>query len=171
VIDIAFADRMMLTHVVANLRAIDRAELEACEADLQHLPREIMSRRIFAFCACCFDAGPIAAWGMLHCRSGVGAAFAFGTDQWGRALLPIVRQIKQFAEPYAREIGYHRIEARALAWREDVARFMQLIGAQPEGLMRGFGCNGEDFVSYRWLANEHRSERRAARALHTHTAH
>jgi hypothetical protein len=169
-IDIACANRDMLGYLLAHLRAFDRLELAVCEADLEHLPTVIINRGVFAFCAC-DRREPIAAWGMLQARSGVGAGFAFGTDRWGEALLPMVRQIRQFVLPHLREAGFHRVEALALAHRQDVARFMALIDAQPEGLLRGYGCNGEDFMSYRWLADEHRGERRSAGALHAHTAH
>jgi hypothetical protein len=46
---------------------------------------------------------------------------------------------------------------RDFAWRTDIARFMTLIGAQPEAVLRGYGVHGEDFISYRWLADEHGS--------------
>jgi hypothetical protein len=169
-ISIACANRDMLGYVLANLRAFDRLELAVCESDLEYLPSVIMNRGVFAFCAC-DQREPIAAWGMLQARSGVGAGFAFGTDRWGEALLPMVRQIRRFVLPHLREAGFHRVEALALAHRADVARFMALIDAQPEATLRGYGCNGEDFISYRWLADEYRGERRNAGVLHAHTAH
>jgi hypothetical protein len=174
-IEIACANRDLLGYLLAHLRAGDRAELAACDADLERMPDEIMARAVFAFCACDVVGSwcrPIAAWGMLQqARSGVGAGFAFGTDEWGDALLPMVRQIRRFVLPHLREAGFHRVEALALAHRHDVARFMALIDAQPEATLRGYGCGGEDFTSYRWLADEYRGERHAVGALHAHTAH
>jgi hypothetical protein len=170
-IDIVPADRDMMRYLLQYLRDLDRAELDACGADLKHLPDQIVKRRVFAFCACHRRLGPISAWGMLHTRPGVGAGFAFGTSDWRRAVTPMVRHIRGFVLPHLCEAGYHRVEAQALAHRQDVARFMSLIGAQAEGVLRGYGCGGEDFVSYRWLADEHRGERYQASAACSHTAH
>lgn len=170
-IEIVCADRDMLRYLLANLRELDRVEMEACESDLERMPDEIMRRRVFAFCACDPVSGPVAAWGMLQRRSGLGAGFAFGTEDWGRAVLPMVRHIRTFVLPYLQSAGLHRVDAQALAHRHDVARFMALIDAKPEAVLRGWGCNGEDFISYRWLADEHRNERYTASALQAHTAH
>lgn len=172
-INIVSADRDMLRYLLHHLRDLDRYEMQACEADLRHMQHEIMRRKVFAFCATDLHHLPIAAWGMLRWRQGVGAGFAFGTDRWGEALLPMVKQIRLFVLPFLLHNGFHRVEARALTHRQDVARFMSLIGACAEGVMRGYGVNGEDFTSYRWLANEHRSEGRSSgqTVLHAHTAH
>jgi hypothetical protein len=170
-ITIEGADIFKIDYVARHLRDLDRAELEAAGSEINRLKYTIMRNRVFAFCAKDLS-GPIAVWGMLRWRPGVGAGFAFGTDRWGRALLPMVNHIRKFVLPFLRKSrDFHRVEALALAHRQDVARFMELIDARPEGLLRGYGCNGEDFISYRWLADEHRGERRNAGALHAHTAH
>jgi len=156
-IDLAPADRGMIRFVLDHLRERDLAELNACEMDLQRLPDHIMRARVFAFCAYDFSDGPVAIWGMVQRRKGVGGGFAFGTNRWGQALPMIARNIRHWVVPFLLEAGFHRVEAAALADRNDVARFMTLIGAQPEAVLRGYGINGEDFISYRWLADEHRS--------------
>jgi hypothetical protein len=166
-IEIINADRGMISYVLDNLRQADREEMEACETDLAMLPRAIMHRRTFAYAACDIQYGPVAVWGMVHRRHGVGAGFAFGTEDWGLALLPMLRQIRHFVLPFLIDNGFHRVEAVAMAHRRDVARFMSIIGAQPEGVLREYGINGEDFVSYRWLADEHDGTAEAAdRILH-----
>jgi hypothetical protein len=170
-IDIVCADRSMLGFLLQHLRAPDATELGAAGANFGQMPHEIMRLRVFAFCACSNVHGPIAAWGMLQARPGVGAGFAFGTDRWGDALLPMVRQIRSFVLPHLREAGFHRVEAVALASRRDVAQFMALIGAQPETVLRGFGVGGEDFVQYRWLDEHGRETCRASPVLHAHTTH
>ncbi|MEY9184695.1 hypothetical protein ABIG06_006243 [Bradyrhizobium sp. USDA 326] len=166
-IDVAPADRGMIRFVIDHLRAADVAELSACDADFARLPDQIMRARVFAFCAYDFNDGPVTIWGMLQRRTNVGAGFAFGTEHWGRASSVIVRNIRHFVIPYLLENGFHRVEALAMAHRNDVARFMTLIGAQPEAVLRGYGVHGEDFISYRWLADEHRS----THAEEQHAAH
>lgn len=166
-IDVAPADRGMIRFVIDHLRDLDVVEMAACEMDFARLPDQIMRARVFAFCAYDINDGPVAIWGMLQRRTGVGAGFAFGTNGWDRAATTIVRNIRRFVVPYLLENGYHRVEALGLAHRNDIARFMTLIGAQPEAVLRSYGVHGEDFISYRWLADEHRS----ARAEEHHTAH
>jgi hypothetical protein len=166
-VEIVPADRGMIRAVLENLREDDRLELAACEIDLDRLPDVIMRHKVFAFCAYSYETGPIAVWGMLSRRSGVGAGFAFGTEHWGMVLLPMLRQIRQFVLPFLESSGYHRVEAAALARRRDVARFMSLIGAEPEGMLHGYGSGRESFISYRWLVDEYT----IARAEHPAPAH
>jgi hypothetical protein len=172
-IEITMADRGMILAVLQALREDDALEMAACEIDYDHLAFTIMRHKIFAFCAFDYDIGPIAIWGMLQRRSGVGAGFAFGTDNWSKALLPMLRQIRGFVLPFLDDNSFHRVEAAALAHREDVARFMALIGAEPEATLRGYGASGEDFISYRWLADEYRYARLARREAHEgpHASH
>lgn len=166
-IEIVTADRGHMHFVLDHLRELDARELQATGADLLRLPDHIMRYRIFVFCAYDFNDGPLSIWGMTRQRRGVGSGFAFGTDRWGKALPVMVRQIRNFVLPYLVTSGFHRVEAAALAHRTDVTRFMALIGAQPEAVLRGWGTGGEDFISYRWLADEYRG----SKFENVHTAH
>jgi hypothetical protein len=168
-VEILTADRGMIGYILEDLRDLDRAELEACDSNLDRLPEEIMRHRVFAFCAFDHDYGPISIWGMVQRRKNVGGGFAFGTDLWPHAVLPMVRHIRRFVLPFLKAGNYHRVEALALSHRQDVARFMSLIGAEPEAVLRAFGKGGEDFISYRWLADEY--EHRTSQTEDSHAAH
>jgi hypothetical protein len=163
-IDIVRANHGMILSVLANLRLSDAKEMTAAGTNTSILPDFIMQNGVFCFCA--HDARPIAVWGVVKNRPGVGAGFAFGTDQWPRAVIPMLRQIRGFVLPFLIDCGFHRIEAAALASRSDVASLMRLIGARPEATLRGYGVEGEDFVSYRWLADEHGGARHSQAAQH-----
>jgi RimJ/RimL family protein N-acetyltransferase len=162
-VEITEADRGMIAAVLPHMRDVDRRELAAGGMELERLPDYIMRYRVFVFCAFDYIDGPIAIYGMVERRPGVGAAFAFGTDAWGRALVPMACHVRRSLAPLVRQLGYHRIEAAALAERHDVARFAALFGAEPEAVLRAWGCNREDFILYRWL-DEHRSDDRRAQA-------
>lgn len=170
-IGIVYADRGMIQAVLEQLRVDDHQEMTASGVDLTTLPAVIMRHKVFAFCAFDYSDGPIAIWGLAARRRGVGAGFAFGTEDWPRAVIPMLRQIRGFVLPFLHENGYHRVEAAALARRDDVKRFMGLIGAEPEGLLRGYGTSGEDFTAYRWLSDEYGSARSAHQTQDHHTAH
>lgn len=170
-IEITSADRGMIRAVLASLREADALEMAACNTDLNRLPDVLMRHKAFAFCAYDDQLGPVAIWGMVQSRPGVGAGFAFGTEHWGLALRPMLRQIRGFVLPFLCQAGIHRVEAAALADRTDVARFMALIGAEAEAVMRGYGVGGENFILYRWLADDYRDQRAAHPEAHHHAAH
>jgi hypothetical protein len=156
--------------VLENLRELDKRELLATGVDLDVLPFIILQNSVFCFCA--VDAGymPHAVWGMMVQRKGVGTGFAFGTQHWGKALVPIVKNIRRFVLPFLLTQGYHRVECMALSHRKDVERFLALIGARPEAVLQQWGSGQEDFTTYRWLADEYRAEKRAA-TVDRHVAH
>ena len=171
-IEIAAADRGMIQDVLHRLREEDAREMAAAGAHLHLLPEQLTRHNLFMFCAWAYDCGPISIWGAVQKRQGVAAGFAFGTDDWGRAVLPMVRQIRGFVLPLLIDLGIHRVDATALRRRDDVRRFMSLIGAKAEGTLTGYGTEGEDFVSYRWLADEYGGNRaEAAQADCAHSAH
>ena len=169
-IDIVLADRGHIRAVLESLREDDLLEMTACDIDLDRLPDLIMRHKVFAFCAF-DDDGPIAIWGMTKRRHGVGAGFAFGTERWSQAVIPMLRQIRRFVFPFLIYSDFHRVEAVALAHRLDVAKFMLLIGAFPEGVLVEYGSGREDFISYRWLADEHAGTRATLKAQDQHVTH
>jgi hypothetical protein len=155
--------------VLENLRDLDRRELTAAGANFDFLPMYVMAGSVFAFSAVDDLMMPHAIWGMMPSRKGVGAGFAFGTNYWGKALPAIMRNIRDFVLPFLLEHGYHRVECQALSHRRDVERFLELIGAHPEGTLSQWGIGGEDFTSYRWLADEHRNQ--AHKTINRHVSH
>ena len=170
-IQIVLADRSQVRHVLQNLRHMDALEISAGGVDIVRLPDILIRHKVFCFAACDDVEGPVAIWGMIERRRGVGAGFAFGTDLWYRAVIAMLRQIRGFVIPFLRSAGYHRVEAAALAGRADVASLMHLIGARPEGRLQGYGISGEDFISYRWLADEHARYAGQEEAVGSHASH
>lgn len=145
--------------VVDNMRAADRLELEATSPNISNgdLARGILAKSELVFVAL-LDGEPVSCWGMIPMWPGVGYAFAFGTDDWGKVLLQMTRFVRGFMVAYLLDNGYHRIETRSLASRQDVGRWLKIFGAKAEAVLRGSGARGEDFVLYRWLAHERPAE-------------
>ena len=102
----------------------------------------------------------LGAW--CRCGSGVGYAFCLRHRRLGLAVLPMTRHVRRFMLPILLDNGYHRIEARSLADRNDVGRWLEIFGAEAEAVMRGSGARGEDFILYRWLRDEHRPAKHKA---------
>jgi len=156
--------------VADNMRELDRRELTATGCDFDTLPQRILAGSVFVFCAYDDFMLPQAVWGLqVGARKGIGHGFAFGTRHWGKALPQIVKNIQRFVLPFLLQQGFHRVECLALAHRKDVARFLELIGAYPEARLSQWGSGGEDFISYRWLADEYRIETRST--FDRHVAH
>jgi len=151
-----------LSYLVEHMRELDRRELGATGANFETLPGMILRYRVFAFAAVESDGTPVAAWGMMQQRPGVGAGWAFGTNRWRRAVPAMMDNITNWVLPFLIDTGFHRVEAAALAYRADVRKFLELIGAKPEAVLQQWGRNGEDFIEYRWLADEYRAQTRAA---------
>jgi hypothetical protein len=155
--------------VLHNMRELDRRELKATGCMLEELPRRILLGSVFVFVA--VDGTiPHAVWGLMATRNGVGTGFAFGDKYWGKALPAMLRNIRSFVLPLLLRQNFHRVECLALSHRKDVERFLGLIGAYPEAVLRQWGAGGEDFTSYRWLADEYRSARHST-VEDRHVAH
>jgi hypothetical protein len=147
-----------LDYIARRLREQDRIELAA--TSLSNDPATFLADRVMAHSVLAFvarnDRAPVSAWGMVPLWPGVGSAFAFGTDDWGQVLWPMTKHIRRFIMRFLLDHGYHRIECRALATRQDVGRWVALFGAEQEAVLRSSGKRGEDFILYRWLSDEHR---------------
>lgn len=157
-----------LDYIARRLREQDRVELAATSLSddpSSFLADKVMAHSIMAFVARS-DRAPVSAWGMVPLWPGVGSAFAFGTDDWGQALWPMTKHVRRFMIPFLLDHGYHRIECRALATRQDVGRWVALFGAEQEAVLRSSGKRGEDFTLYRWLSNEHRHADQASTSSH-----
>jgi hypothetical protein len=167
-IRIEWATRDAVDHVAHHLRALDLLELSAMSGyddPVPHLANRVMENSLMAFVAY-WNAVPVSVWGLVPMWRGVGTAFAFGTDDWGKVLLPMTKHVRGFMMRFLLENGYHRIECRSLASRPDVGRWLALFDAEEEAVLRGSGARGEDFILYRWLKHE----RRAAEIANT-TSH
>jgi hypothetical protein len=172
-ISVEIATIKALRYIAENLREQDRTELSATAVSdnlTSYLSEKIMAHAEMAFVTFNERGVPMTAWGLVPQWPGVGSAFAFGTNDWGRALGAMTRNVRRFMIPFVLDNGYHRIECRALAHREDVGRWIALFGAKQEAVLRSSGRRGEDFVLYRWLSDEHRRKHPAAASVRQVTA-
>ena len=144
-----------IRYVIEHLREMDRIEMAATSPTMDpwDITRSIMLGAHMVFVAKHNDV-PASCWGLMPMWQGVGFAFCFGTDDWGSVLLPMTRHVRRFMLPLLLDTGFHRIETRSLAARQDVGRWLEIFGAEAEAVMRGSGARGEDFILYRWLRDE-----------------
>jgi hypothetical protein len=135
----------------------DRIELQATAWDDSQLASNLLARIVESSGLAMVARGehPITACGMVPMSPGVAVAWAVSTAEHRHAIIPVTRFIRTFGAAVAAKCNLHRIEFRALAARPDVARWVSLLGAKPEATLSCFGKNGEDFILYRWLRDEH----------------
>jgi len=158
---IAFGTREALDYIARNLRHQDLQEIAAMSPIAD--PRPFLAFKIMSHAREVYVASkemPIAAWGFVELWPHVASCFAFGTNDWGLVVGAVTRHVRKYMFPRVVAAGYHRMECRALACREDVGRFVALIGGEPEAILRKAGKNGEDLIIYRWI--ERRSKAKQA---------
>jgi hypothetical protein len=149
---IEFGTVATLSHIAENLRREDFAEIAAMSAARD--PSMFLAAKIMGNASEVYVArreNPIAAWGYVELWPRVASCFAFGTNDWGLVVGAVTRHVRRYMFPRVIAAGYHRMECRALACREDVARWVSLLGGEPEAVLRKAGKDGEDFIIYRWI--------------------
>lgn len=143
-------------HVVANLRDLDREEIEATSWDLgQNYVHSLQMIRAFQYVAYAGD-DPAAIFGAWPHWPGVWNVYAFGTDAFpARSLTKFIRRSMI---PTLLEMGAHRADCASLDSHHVAHRWLERLGARRESVMPGFGKNGETFIRYVWHVQppEHR---------------
>ncbi len=141
-----------LGHIVANLRAADRRELQAqrWEDDLGTLPEDILTAYgPYAWIVSLHDE-PIAAVGAVPMWPGVVYAWMFATDKFPQIELFLTRFVKRSMIPNLVSLGTHRCEARSIEGHDVAHRWLRALGAQEECRLHRYGKGGEDFLVFRW---------------------
>lgn len=99
------------------------------------------------------DGKPIAIGALVQGRPNVATSLFFATDEFPSIGGEVTRFVKQRLFPGYRAKGVHRIEAVSIAGYDDMHRWLGALGLTKEAEMRGYGCGGEDFVQFSWVAD------------------
>lgn len=158
-----------LQHIITNLRAADKEEIEAVRGenfDTLRLSLELC--KLAATCdAWIFwreDTGePAAVLGAYAMTPTCAGCWAFGTDGWPRVVRGVTRHARRVMVPALLKAGFHRAECRALAKREDTRIWLTSLGWKAEAALSEFGIRHEDFVLFAWLADEQADHSRQPR--------
>jgi hypothetical protein len=153
-------DPIPLNHILQNLRAIDREEIEAVRGagfDTFRVSLQLCQLATTAggWLFWRTDTGePVAALGAYAMTPAVAGCWAFGTDGWDRVVRGVTRHIRRVMVPTLLKQGFHRAECRALAKRDDTRIWLTSLGWKAEAAMSEFGVRHEDFTLFAWLADE-----------------
>jgi RimJ/RimL family protein N-acetyltransferase len=145
-----------LTHIVQNLRPRDDEEIFALRWNDNR--DEFVRDYLPLMGATCViwerDGVPVSCQGIVCIRPRVWEVFGFGTACWPSVILSMTRYATRAIMPSLLRVGFHRAECRALAVHEDSRRWIEFLGAHEEGVLKGYGRGGEDFVSYVWRRDD-----------------
>jgi len=150
---LAKADLGSLLFICRNLRECDREELFATRfGDCpDELAAEAFSRwGSLAYVAHGEDGIPIAAIGAVPLWGGVWQAWMMGTDRFHEVGKQLTRWARKVMIPSVVAAGCHRAEARSLGSHPDAHKWMEMLGAKRESVLRRYGRDKQDFVLFVW---------------------
>jgi hypothetical protein len=105
------------------------------------------------------DEKAIAIGAVVQGRPNVGTCLFFATDEFPQIGPDVTRFVKQRLFPGYRSKGMHRIEAVSIAGYDTMHRWLGALGLEKEADLAGYGCRGEPFVQFSWVADRVRSSR------------
>lgn len=150
-VDRALARPEMVREVARNMREWDRLEIFATRPDDEPLAiADAVAEAGPISWVAGRDEAPIAAFGCAPMWHGVWSLWLFATDEFGRIGIPMTKLIVRSIVPMMFEAGAHRLEARSMEGHTDAQRWLQVIGAEREATLRGYGRDGQDFHVYTW---------------------
>lgn len=123
--------------------------LVAREWNVDDVANDHYNRIGVKFCLTTDDGTPVAAGGWDPIIDGVWQSWMVGTmDQWGRHWRSITKASRRVMDRLE-ESGARRLQTNALASRAAACQwYVKGLKMQPEGVMRGFGMNGEDVAMF-----------------------
>jgi hypothetical protein len=140
-------------YVCLNMREIDRAEVFGMRAhdDALILAREIVAVAPYGKVGVAAHEGrPAAIVGVTPLWPGVWSAWAFGTDEWDRVAIELTRYALRVLRPFILERGAHRMQCESRIDHVEAHRWLELLGARPESILRRYGRDGSDYVQFAW---------------------
>lgn len=133
--------------VVENMRERDKQEIYGLRAneDPALVVRDVMHMANFAWVAW-LDDMPQAVFGGGEIRPGVWSMFAFATDKFPRLALGLTRFAKKTVIPTLfDDLGAHRLQCESHEAHKDAHKWLKLLGASSESVLRGYGKDGSDY--------------------------
>ena len=137
--------------VCANLREMDHREIFATRRnnDPVALAADVMDAKGFSWIAYVDDV-PTAVIGVTAIWPGNVTVYAFGTENWNRAIISLTRHATRFMLPTMAETGVRLAHVYVLSAYQQARGWLRLMGFVEEAGIAGFGKGGEDFTLMTW---------------------
>lgn len=143
-----------ILYVCQNLRDVSRREIfQATDATEDQFAFAIHGAPGFKWVGY-HDGLPAAILGGRPTHRGVWTVYGFGTDHWIDIWRDVTRTARRELIPAVKATDAHRAHSMTLTDAPDIHRWLRLLGATEECVMRGYGRGGEDFTMFVWLKGE-----------------
>ncbi|MEJ8474604.1 hypothetical protein [Roseibium algae] len=147
------------SYVAANMRAADFEEISCLwqEFDARALGIFAVEHSVpgFAWAIRDNEGQPVAAYGMSYAAPfdpEHWQAWAFGTDRFRRVVPLMTRHLQSIRDLI--EANCRRLQVLTHLDHDLSHRWLSKCGAKREGVLHGYGRNGEAFAVYAWLREE-----------------
>lgn len=148
---LAKADLGSLLYICRNMRADDRSEIFATrwDDDPDQLAADAFTRwGEMSYIAFAQDGTPVASIGATPVWPGVWSGWMMATDRFGEVGKPLTKWIRRVMLPAIAKAGCHRAEARSESTHHAAHRWMEMLGAKPESVLRQYGRQKQDFILF-----------------------
>lgn len=142
-----------VSYLAHNMRDEDAREIfnTLNHDDPDKLARETCLATALGKAGVAFRNGrPTGIAGVSPIRSGVWAAWAFGTVEWSLGIMDLTRFIKRDLRDYLERQGAHRLQCESRFDHVTAHRWLEMLGARREGVLHGYGRDGSDFIQFAW---------------------
>ena len=140
-------------YLTLNMREIDAREIYGLRGhdDPLLLAREVVIAATYGKAGIAEHKGrPCGIMGVSPLWPGVWAVWAFGTEEWAKGVIEISRFGRRVIDPFLRERGAHRAQCESHIEHSDAHRWLGVMGATCEGVLKGYGRDGADYLSFSW---------------------
>jgi len=142
-----------IEYLTLNMREIDRAEIFGLRNHDSPtlLAYEVATLASYGKAAIAEHKGrPCGIIGVFPMWSGVWSAFSFGTDDWRHGVLSMTSWAKFTMHPHLRQCNAHRLQCESRIDHHEAHRWLTRMGAEADGLLRGYGRDGSDYIMFSW---------------------
>lgn len=154
-------DTQAAFHILTHMRPLDAQEVYACMA--RDEPEDIFAhwvnmRQLRQFTEIVWSpnalAGqPVAILNLFAVSPGVANAAMIATpDMPRRGFVVWAKRLRRLMPDICRQAGLHRLQCQSIEGHEAAHKFLHWCGWQREGIARGLGRNGEDFINFSAVA-------------------
>lgn len=146
-------DFMGLEYIALHLRECDAREVHGIRWDDDPMMLAMQSASLLADGhgrVVYYRGRPAAVIGVVELHPGVWQGWAYGTEDFARVVPRLTRLVRNELRAYVVNKGGHRLEVFSRFDHWAAHRWLERLGAVREGLMRGFGKDGADYVRFAW---------------------
>ncbi len=147
-------------YLAMKMRANDRAELFGVwphddplrfASEVTYILRNHGSAKIAYI-----DGKPAALFGFsCHQKPGVYDVWMFGTDQFEKAVFPLMKWCRKEANEILSRTNAHRLQAQSRAEHTEAHKLIRAMGGKQEGdVLRKWGKDGSDYFMFVWINGE-----------------